>query len=80
MKYFVFKRDTKKFDDILSDLELKKIIKTKISWSTCLLIGIEEKDNLESYVTLKYGDDFYDALDGKSYAPIPFVDYIPKRY
>lgn len=83
MKYYTFKRESNKFDDILTDPSLKKLIYTKITWSQHLLIGLDEFstkefDKLASYIVLKYGDDICTQIT-KDYAPIPNVDYIPIR-
>lgn len=82
MKYFTFFRESDTFDDILSDINIKKHISEKIRWKTYLRIGIsdykEEADKIFFYITLKYGDDIRSDLT-KDYRPIANVDYTPIR-
>jgi hypothetical protein len=79
MKYFIFKRESKKFDDILKDVAIKKHLRTKIKFHDCLFIGMEKSDeNLESYINLKFGDSMVNSLS-KDHSPIPYVDYMPKE-
>ena len=82
MKYFIFHRpfDKPNFDDILKDPTLKGIIREKIKWPKHLLLGIEDykKEEILSYVTLKYGDDLV-SMDSivKDRAPVMFKEYQP---
>jgi hypothetical protein len=82
MKYYTFYRESNKFDDILNDINIKKVISHKIRWGDYLMIGIDEYkkdiDKIFSYITLKYGDEIRTTLT-KDYRPIPNVDYIPIR-
>jgi hypothetical protein len=80
MKYYTFYRENNKFDDILTDINLKKLLKFKISWYQYLMIGLPEEgnDRTFSYITLKYGDDI-NPPDIKDFAPIAGVDYVPKK-
>lgn len=81
MKYITFFRENNKFDDILTDLNLKKVISMKMKWYQHLMIGIDDyKENEQtfSYITLKYGDEMVQDLF-KDQSPIPGVDYQPKQ-
>ena len=80
IKYYTFYRENNKFDDILKDNNIKKVIHLKIKWYQHLMIGINEDGNDRhfSYITLKYGDDMK-KLDYKDRTPIPNIDYIPKK-
>lgn len=79
MKYINFCRENDKFNDILTDPVLKKLIKTKIRWPKYLVIGIDKKEEqVLSYITLKYGDEMKSSLV-KDFSPISGVDYVPKR-
>jgi len=88
IKYFTFYRENNKFDDILKDNNIKKVIHLKIKWYQHLMIGIGENGNDRhfSYITLKYGDDMkkldYKDMKKPQYkdlTPIKGVDYSPKR-
>jgi len=82
MKYFTFYRESNNFDDILNDINLKKLITTKLRWDNYLMIGIskykKDAEKIFSYITLKYGDEMRNRLT-KDYSPVPNVDYIPIR-
>jgi len=78
MKYITFNRENNDFTDILTDVNLKKHIDEKVQWKNHLILGIVSDDKVFSYITLKYGDSIRTSLV-KSFAPIPNVDYIPKR-
>lgn len=82
MKYYTFYRESNKFDDILNDINLKKIVKQKVYWENYLMIGIDnfqkDVDKIFSYITLKYGDEIRNSLT-KNYSPKPNIDYIPIR-
>ena len=80
MKYYTFHRENNDFSDILSDTNIKKVVDTKVSWWTYLMIGIEEKNNSGtfSYITLKYGDEMVSSVV-RDFSPIPGVDYTPKK-
>lgn len=80
MKYFTFYRENNKFDDILKDPNIKKIISFKLIWQNHLMIGIKEEDNGHnfSYITLKYGDDIKPS-NVTDRTPVPGVDYYPKK-
>lgn len=82
MKYYTFYRESNNFTDILTDANIKRSVKTKMSWLNHLLLGFSEEKNNENifgYVVLKYGEDITNLVE-KDYTPIPNVDYIPKRY
>ena len=78
MKYYTFYRENNNFEDILTDINLKKVIKFKIRWFQYLMIGIPEDEKQFSYITLKYGDDLKKP-DVRDFTPIPGVDYAPKK-
>jgi hypothetical protein len=78
MKYYTFYREDNKFDDILNDINLKKVIDEKIRWSQHLVIGLQDDDKTSSYITLKYGDEMKNEVV-KDFSPVPGVDYIPKK-
>lgn len=80
MKHYTFYRENNKFDDILKDPAIKKLIYTKIHWNQYLRIGLYDVDDkLESYITLKYGDEMRNNSLVTDRTPVPFVDYIPKE-
>ena len=82
MKYFTFYRESNNFDDILNDINLKKLITTKLRWENYLMIGInkfkKDAEKTFSYITLKYGDEMRTNLT-KDHRPIPNLDYTPIR-
>jgi hypothetical protein len=80
MKYYNFYRENNNFTDILSDVNVKKYVDTKIHWYQHLVIGIASKDNDKtfSYITLMYGEDMVNELS-KDYTPVAGVDYVPKK-
>lgn len=79
MNYYVFYRESNKFDDLLNDVNLKKLITLKMSWYQHLVIGFNDlSDDIRGYIILKYGDELT-KLTEKDYSPIINVDYVPKR-
>lgn len=80
MKYYIFYRENNKFDDILKDSNISRVICFKILWDQHLMIGLGNKssDRHYSYITLKYGEDMK-KLDVIDRTPIPNIDYIPKK-
>jgi hypothetical protein len=82
MKYYTFYRENNSFDDILSDVIIKKFADTKIRWYKYLMIGISENikdsDQYYSLLTLKYGEDMFNNLT-KDFTPVAGVDYMPKK-
>jgi len=80
MKYYTFHRENNDFSDILNDINVKRVIDTRVSWWQYLMIGIEEKNNSGtfSYITLKYGDEMVSSVV-RDFSPIPGVDYMPKK-
>lgn len=81
MKYYTFYRESNNFTDILTDANIKRSVKTKMSWLNHLLLGFSEEKNNENifgYVVLKYGEDITNLVE-KDYTPMPNIDYIPKR-
>lgn len=80
MKHYTFYRENNKFDDILKDPAIKKLIYTKISWRNYLRIALNDiDDKLESYITLKYGDEMRNNCLVTDRTPVPFKDYQPKE-
>jgi hypothetical protein len=81
MKYYVFKRESNKFDDILKDVAVKPIIRYKIKFKYHLILGFADDDEkILSYMTIKYGDDmisFSDIVPDRT--PIMGKDYTPIR-
>lgn len=80
MKYYTFYREDNRFDDILTDANIKKLVKFKITWYQYLMIGIKKDGNDQtfSYITLRYGDDIKNP-DVQDFTPVPGVDYVPKK-
>ena len=79
MRYFIFYRENNKFEDILSDPVLKKLIDEKTRWLKHLMIGINDEDEkTASYITLRYGDEMTRPYN-KDFAPVPGIDYIQKK-
>jgi hypothetical protein len=83
MKSFVFKRESKNFDDILSDKNINRHICTTISFLDHLILELREGksvDKVSSYIVLKYGDDLVHFNDiVKDRTPVPYVDYLPDK-
>lgn len=80
MKHYTFYRETDKFDDILKDPVIKKHIYLKMRWRCYLRIALSEHDDgVESYITLKYGDEMKNNCLVTDRTPVPFVDYMPKE-
>ncbi len=79
MKYLFLYRESNNFDDILNDVNIKKILDVKIRWRQHLYLGIDDSnEKLLSYFELKYGDSIR-PKPYKDRTPIPDVDYDPKR-
>ena len=78
MKYITFFREDNKFDDIINDVTIKKIVRERTSWSKYLVIGLTDDEKILSYITLKYGDSIQ-TNHIKNFSPIPFKDYTPKK-
>ena len=80
MKYYIFKRESNNFNDILTDPSIKKYIEVKLTWNEHLIMGLMFKtpDSVLGYVVLKYGDDMTKITD-KDYTPLPNIDYTPIR-
>ena len=80
MKYYTFKRESNDFSDILSDVNIKGYVTTKISWLNHLMIGLSYtvSEGVFGYIVLKYGEDICNPVE-KDYTPIPYIDYIPKK-
>lgn len=79
MIHYTFFRESNDFNDILSDISLKKHIHLKLSWYQHLLIAFENiDDSIRGYIMLKYGDEVTKLTD-KDYTPVPNVDYKPIR-
>lgn len=80
MKYYTFFRETNNFDDIIKDVNLKKVIDELTIWHQHITVGIDDAkaDTLVSYITLKFGDSLRNELV-KDLSPIPYIDYIPKK-
>lgn len=82
MKYFLFKRESDDFSDIIDDENIKHDVKTKIKFLDHLIIGIPKDDNIDkvsSYIILKYGEDlkdFKNVIPDRS--PVMYKDYWPK--
>lgn len=80
MKYYIFKRESGDFKDILTDTGIRKYIVTKIRWYDTLIIGLAQKtkDNTFAYIVLKYGDDIVQPehvfVDRR---PVMYKDYYP---
>jgi hypothetical protein len=78
MKFITFTREDNVWDDILTDINIKSSIKSRVSWLNHLQIGIPNaKEKLITYLELKYGDDIINRVC-KDFSPIPYVDYQPK--
>lgn len=87
MKNLLFYRESNNFEDILSDTNIKKLVKTKITFFQHLILGFDNYnkkdkvfDKTLSYIMLKYGEDlreFTDVIPDRT--PIPNKDYVPER-
>lgn len=80
MNIYYFYRDSDNFDDIIKDIVIKNLIRTKIRVKNYLILELVDQSDskIEGYITIKYGDSFTQLSD-KDYTPIPNVDYVPKR-
>lgn len=80
MNIYYFYRDSDNFDDIIKDIVIKNLIRTKIRVKNYLILELVDQSDskIEGYITIKYGDSFTQLSD-KDYTPIPNVDYTPKR-
>ena len=78
MKYITFYKENNNFDDILNDINIKKLISHRTTWYQYLIIGMADNDKVMSYITLKYGDHIKSNIV-KDYSPIINIDYIPKK-
>lgn len=79
MSYIIFKRESNKFNDILTDNVLKKNIRTKISFSEHLILEFKDDESC-SYAILKYGDDIISMNHiVPDRTPVMDRDYAPDR-
>lgn len=78
MRQIYFYKENNDFSELLKDQILKKHIKEKTSWYQHLCIGIDAKDEVYSYLTLKYGDNILSSVT-KDYSPVMHIDYAPVR-
>lgn len=78
MKYLTFTRPSNDFSDILSEACVAQILQYKMRWTDHLLLGFTEGEHeqVECYLTLKYGEDLRPILC-EDFAPRPGVDYSP---
>lgn len=74
---FKFYRENNDFKDILTDKSIKRYICTSTQWKNNLYLEIE-KDGLESYILLRYGDDLSKEKE-PDFTPVPFEDYLPVK-
>ena len=81
MKYYVFKRESDQFDDILTDIVVKPVIRHKIKFDDHLILGFDDKEEkIVSYMTIKYGDDMISFNNlARNRTPIMGKDYTPKK-
>lgn len=78
MGYIVLKRDSNDFSDVLSDIGIKKQIRTKIQFTNHLILELTEDNDV--YIILKYGDDIIKMTEiSADRSPIPGKDYIPEK-
>jgi hypothetical protein len=81
MKYYLFNRESNKFDDILKDSGLKNAIRHKIQFRDHLILGFDDSaEKVLSYLTIKYGDNiisFSYLIPNRT--PVPYKDYIPQK-
>lgn len=80
MNYYVFKKEDDNFEEFLNDKNLRPLLKFKIKFKNHLMLAsYEEVDQqLQSYVTLKYGDYMVSKTEiFGDFTPKPFVDYSP---
>jgi hypothetical protein len=79
MKYYVFTRESDKFDDIVKDIAIKPVIRHKIRFTNYLILGFSDDDEkVISYMTIKYGDDmtsFNNIVPDRK--PVIGKDYLP---
>jgi hypothetical protein len=76
MSYIIFRRESNNFDDILTDPSLKKWLKFKIKFQEGLMIKRPYKDEIISYIELKYGESIVNNIVPDR-SPIMNVDYLP---
>lgn len=82
MRYLLFYRESNDFNDILSDITVKKLYRTKLMFTNYLILGFPDttEKKIDSYVMLKYGDDILNFTDIiPDLSPIPYKDYVPKK-
>lgn len=81
MKYFTFKREKHGFDDILTDPNIKKLIRMKFMWHRHLIIALQDDEDqgVFSYITIKYGENLIDRASEIDRTPKPYIDYVPKK-
>jgi hypothetical protein len=79
MKYFTFNVTDDQAKSILTDKNLKKYIKERVTWTDTLMIGISDyaKDSVVVYIKLKYGSLLAKPI--KDFSPEPYIDYTPVR-
>ena len=78
MKYFTFRRESNYFTDILTDINLRKLIEVRLEWLHHLVIGLSsDSEKNASYITLKYGDEMVREVC-HDWSPIIGVDYASK--
>lgn len=77
MSYIIFRRESDNFDDIIKDPSLKKWLKFKVKFKQGLIIKRPYKDEIISYIELKYGESIVNNIVPDR-TPIMNVDYLPK--
>lgn len=79
--HYCFRGEKEDLNDIITDINIKKYINTKIFWNNHVLIGFNYKFSSEnaSYLVIKYGEFMINERDiFGDRSPVLFKDYIPK--
>lgn len=76
----LFKNIDNDFSDILTDVNVKPRIKTKMQFDQHLFLNLnfEDDNQFYSYILLKFGESLIKITE-KDYTPIPKIDYYPRK-
>lgn len=81
MKYYIFYKEDNDFTEILTDQNLKKSFKFKVTWSQHLMLGsFSVTEEIQSYIVLKYGESLVNDRNlFINRKPIANKDYLVSR-
>ena len=81
MKTFIFHRENNKFDDVLKDKTIKKVVVEKYQFDEYLIIRVkDDPESVLAYITLLFSEELVNMKDlVPDRTPKPYIDYTPKK-